>query len=277
MFNKDPNYGCMMIGCIGKDNYGEMITEGLKKVNVEPVLEISETELSSRCACAIVDNVRCLLPQIRASSKLSQSFVEKNIQKILEGDILFIEGYFLIECWDIVKLLLSSYEMQGKKICFTFSAVFMVEAFFDRVKFVADNADFLFANEDECEAFVKKLGGQAGLSDKENSALIHQSLDKDEGRVLVLTHGPKPTVVSTWDYENKTFKTFFEQEVLPVDPKKIEDTNGCGDALVGGFLSEYIKGSDLKKCISAGQYAAYEVIQQIGCQFPDAPNFKSDI
>jgi adenosine kinase len=273
MFNNSPDFGCIMIGCVGKDKYGEQIIDGLKKVNVDPILEISETELSSRCACGIIDNVRCLLPQIRASSKLSLSFVQNNLKKFLEADILFIEGYFVIDCWDIVKYLLSSFKLQGKKICFTLSAVFMVNVFFDRIKEVSNAADFIFANEEEGEAFAIKLGAKAGLSNKENAELIHHSLDKDEGRVLVLSHGPNPTVVSTWNYDKKSFKEYFEEPVYPIDKSKIEDTNGCGDALVGGFLCEYIKGSDLKKCIKAGQYASYEVIQQIGCQFPEKPSF----
>ena len=263
-----------MIGCIGNDEYGVKITEGLAKAGVSPILEISENELSSRCACGIVDNVRCLLPEIRASNKLSLDFIKKNLNKILESDILFIEGYFILDCWDIVLFLANEFKQKGKKVGFTLSAVFVVEIFFDKVKEISNLSDFIFGNEDECSAFVRGLGFKHSEKDSENAAHIHQNLNKDEGRVIILTHGCEPTVVSTWDYDKKTFKDFEEIPVIKIDKSKIEDTNGCGDALVGGFMIEYLKGSDLVTCIKAGQYVAYEVIQQVGCAFPETPSFK---
>lgn len=271
MINGNPDLGCYLIGCIGKDEYGSKIKSELEKVGVEPILEESEKELTSRCACGIIGNARCLLPEIRASSKLSKSFVEINIEKILEAEILFIEGYFLIDCWDIVKLLYSSFEMAEKKIGFTLSAVFMIENFFDKIKEVANASDFIFANEDEAQAYVKMLGQEASLSNAENSKIIHRSLDKDENRIIIFTHGSLPTTVSTWDYEKDQFKQLLEVPVYPID--KVEDTNGCGDSLCGGFMAEYMKGSDLLTCVKAGQYAASIIIQNVGCTYPKVPEF----
>lgn len=261
-----------MIGCIGKDDYGTKIVEGLKKANVEPILEVSDKEESSRCACGILDNVRCLLPEIRASNKLSFDFIKNNIEKISKADILFIEGYFVMDCWEIVKYLANDFKQKGKKIGFTLSAVFVVENFFDKIMHISNLADFIFGNEDECVAFVKGLGHKHSDKDKENAAIIHQNLNKNYERIVILSHGCQPTVVSTWDYDKKDFKELEQIPVIKIDENKIEDTNGCGDALVGGFMIEYLKGSDLKTCTKAGQYLAYEVIQQVGCNFPEKPD-----
>jgi sugar/nucleoside kinase (ribokinase family) len=84
------DYGTVMLGCIGKDNYGNRIYESLEKLNVKTILERSETDLSSRCAVGIFKKERTLVPQIRASNKLSLEFVKANIVKF----------YFLIkECY----------------------------------------------------------------------------------------------------------------------------------------------------------------------------------
>lgn len=272
MLEKDPNHKFGLIGCIGKDNYGEIILENLKKVDVETILEISETELSSRCAVGIVNKERCLVPQIRASNKLSLDFVKNNLTKILEAEILYIEGYFVIDCWDIVKFLANEFKKSGKRVAFCLSAVFMVQVFFDRIKEISDLADIIFGNEEESAAFAEKLGHVKG-SDKENAAFILKSLEKVEGRIVLITHGSQPTVGAVWNNETSEFKEILEIPTVHVESDKIEDTNGCGDAFAGGFLSFLIKGNSLENSIKAGLYSSSVIIQHLGATFSGSPTF----
>ena len=46
------------------------------------------------------------------------------------------------------------------------------------------------------------------------------------------------------------------------------DTNGAGDAFVGGFLAKLAQGCALPECVSAGNYAARQIIQVSGCKIP---------
>ena len=56
---------------------------------------------------------------------------------------------------------------------------------------------------------------------------------------------------------------------VPLLPKeKLVDTNGAGDAFVGGFLAYLAKGGDLAACCNAGNYAARQIIQVSGCKIP---------
>lgn len=82
MLEDKKEFGTVMLGCIGKDNYGDKIQNSLEKLNVQTILERSETELSSRCAVGIYLKERTLVPQIRASNKLSLDFIKKNLVKI---------------------------------------------------------------------------------------------------------------------------------------------------------------------------------------------------
>lgn len=272
MLASDANYKFGIVGCIGKDNYGEILLESLKKVDVETVFELSETELTSRCAVGVVNKERCLVPQIRASNKLSLDFIKNKLADILVADILYIEGYFVIDCWDIVKFLANEFKKNGKRIAFCLSAVFMVQVFFDRIKEISDIADLIFGNEEESAAYAEKLGHVRG-SDKENAASIFKSLAKEENRILLITHGSHPTVGAIWNYETSDFKEFHEIPILKVDSDKIEDTNGCGDAFAGGFLSYFVKGQSLENSIKAGLYSASIVIQHIGATFSGSPSF----
>eukprot|EP00435_Cladocopium_sp_Y103_P062631 s1117_g24.t1 len=52
--------------------------------------------------------------------------------------------------------------------------------------------------------------------------------------------------------------------------EKLVDTNGAGDAFVGGFLAALAKGKDMEACCKAGTYSASVVIQHSGRDFRTA-------
>ena len=59
--------------------------------------------------------------------------------------------------------------------------------------------------------------------------------------------------------------------MIPVPKEKLVDTNGAGDAYVGGFLAQLVRGKELTECIRAGNYAASVVIQRSGATYPEKP------
>jgi adenosine kinase len=79
----------------------------------------------------------------------------------------------------------------------------------------------------------------------------------------VFTQGTLPTIVA---HPNGTIE---ECPVVPVDPKDIVDTNGAGDAFVGGFLSQYIQGKSIDECVAAGSWLASIVVKVKGASLPD--------
>lgn len=61
--------------------------------------------------------------------------------------------------------------------------------------------------------------------------------------------------------------------VIPLAKEQLVDTNGAGDAFVGGFLSQLACGKGMDECVRAGNYAANVIIQQSGCKMPAKPSF----
>ena len=49
--------------------------------------------------------------------------------------------------------------------------------------------------------------------------------------------------------------------------EEIVDLNGAGDAFLGGFLSQFMKGSSLYSCCRAGNDAASIILKNVGCTF----------
>ncbi len=61
--------------------------------------------------------------------------------------------------------------------------------------------------------------------------------------------------------------------VILIPKENLVDSNGAGDAFVGGFLSRLVLGKSIEECVKAGNYAANVIIQRSGCTFPEKPSF----
>lgn len=61
---------------------------------------------------------------------------------------------------------------------------------------------------------------------------------------------------------------------MPLKLEEIVDTNGAGDAFVGGFLSQFIQKQPLGVCVRCGIWAARQIIQRSGCTFEGKPDFQ---
>ena len=87
-------------------------------------------------------------------------------------------------------------------------------------------------------------------------------------RTVVITQGAEPVVCVTGaDHQ------VLEFPVQQLAADKIVDTNGAGDAFVGGFLAQYVQGAALEVSIRCGIWAATHIIQQSGCTHPDTMDF----
>ncbi|RHY11444.1 hypothetical protein DYB36_005152, partial [Aphanomyces astaci] len=72
----------------------------------------------------------------------------------------------------------------------------------------------------------------------------------------------KPTIV----VHNGELKLI---EVPTLDQSEIVDTNGAGDAFVGGFISQLARDKSIQKSVEAGHWAAQVVIRRSGCTLPE--------
>jgi adenosine kinase len=83
----------------------------------------------------------------------------------------------------------------------------------------------------------------------------------------VISQGKEPTIVAKGS-KSTQFK------VPPVDPSEIVDTNGAGDAFVGGFLAGHIKQKSVEECCKAGHFAASVIIKTSGTALPPTCDYQ---
>jgi len=172
---KDNSNQVKLLGATGDDEYGKKILSDLEAVGVEPLIETIAGDLTSRCGCGILKKERSLLPDIRASAKLSQSFVESQLKdSIASCKYFLIEGYFILSNYDLLKYIVGLCKENGVSIVFTLSAVFMVQSKYDEILQLCNDSDLIFCNEDEAQEFVGKR-----TSDMEEvSAAFHLKLEQ---------------------------------------------------------------------------------------------------
>merc|ERR1711941_62205 len=110
--------------------------------------------------------------------------------------------------------------------------------------------DFLFCNETEALTYAETEGWET--TDIKFIATRISLIPSAKGphRTVVVTQGKDPTIVAVHGHVT-------EYAILALPKEKLVDTNGAGDAYVGGFLAALSKDpNNMEACCKAGAYAA---------------------
>lgn len=258
-----------MLGSIGDDAYQKKIFYALKEIGVNPILEILKDDKTSRCGVGIFKKEKCFVTQLRASKRLTEKFIENNKDKILEHQALLIEGYLLQNKFEMVKKLSEAFCENNKKIILTLSAKFIVKCHYEKIIELGNKADIIAGSMEE----ALELAGNKGESTKDVFEIIFKKLEPKENRLLVITDGANGAFCARYDYKNDQIISFLQCFAPKLKDEEIKDLNGAGDAFLGGFLSEYMKGNDIYDCCKKGINAATIILKNVGCTFPKKTNF----
>ena len=272
--NMDPNiknrYRITMMGCAGDDLYRQKVLNALKELNVNALFETLPNEKTSRCGVGIYRKERFLITQLRASKKLSEEFINQNIEQILSNESIIIEGYMLPNKFDICKKLTDCFSREKKCVILTVSAMFIVQYHSEKILEIANKADIIVGNINEAEIL-------AGVkADKDNIREVFENIFKKiapKDRLLVFTAGVSGVYCGQYDYKRNQLDYIFHYFANKIDNDEIVDLNGAGDAFLGGFLSEYLKGSPIYECCKIGIESSSVILRNVGCTFPKNMKF----
>ena len=258
-----------MLGATGKDNYREKIINAFTLSGVNYMLECIPEEETSRCGVGIIKKERCLLPEIRASNKISEKFIKEHRDEIYKYDALLIEGYFIKERFEIIKSLCLRFKIKKKIVILTLGSVDTVEKNYDKVIELVNCSDLVVGNMEELETLL----GEKGLKDED----IFEKLSKklvSKSRLFVVTNGKKGVILAKYNYKKGNMDFVLHSFPSQVKNEEIVDLNGAGDAFLGGFLSQYMQGKSFEACCKAGNDIAGVIIKNIGCTFPKYAKIK---
>lgn len=259
-------------GCIGKDKYGQILEEKTQAVGVNTIYQYHDTEPTGTSAVLITDKGknRSLVAYLAAANTFSQDHIEKeeNWALVQKARFYYLSGFpMTVSPPSMLKIAEHAAE-NDKTFSMNLSAPFLCQFFKDPLMMLFPYIDILFGNEAEAETFGKEQGFDT--TDIKEIALKAAALPKkneSRPRTVVFTQGSEPTIVAC----NGKIQEF---PVIALLPEELVDTNGAGDAFVGGYLAQLIQGKDVAECIRCANYTGNMIIQRSGCSLPDKPDFK---
>ncbi|KAL2345066.1 hypothetical protein Fmac_006351 [Flemingia macrophylla] len=257
------------MGCIGKDNFGEEMKKNSKLAGVNVHYYEDETTPTGTCAVCVLGGERSLVANLAAANCYKSEHLKRpeNWALVEKAKYIYIAGFFLTVSPDSIQLVAEHAAANNKIFSMNLSAPFICEFFKDVQEKALPYTDFVFGNETEARTFSKVHGWET--DNVEEIALKISQWPKASGthkRITVITQGADPVCVAE---DGKVKK--FPVELLPKE--KLVDTNGAGDAFVGGFLSQLVLEKPIEECVRGGCYAANVVIQRSGCTYPEKPDF----
>ena len=262
-------------GCVGKDEFGAALQNAASGAGVKCLYQVSEDKPTGTCAVLIQDAERSLVANLAAAEQFKIAHWSEPAQQaaINSASIFYMASFFLTHSTDSAELIGKHCSENGKIFCVNLAAPFLVDFFGTQLDTIMPHVDFLFGNETEAASLAKAKGwvNAAGepVSTAECARLAARApkANGSRPRVVVFTQGSESTCVACC--ENLV--------VYPVEALARElliDTNGAGDAFVGGFLSQLVQGKELSECVRAGHFSARIIIQRSGCTMPAKSDFK---
>lgn len=255
-------------GCIGTDEFGDQLkrcaTEDGVNVNY---MEDPETPTGT-CAVLLRQGERSLIANLAASNNFAVEHLETELSRaiIKDAQFYYFAGFFLTVSLESILTVARHAVDEGKVFTMNLSAPFLIQHFTDQLHAALPYVDYLFGNETEATTFGERKGWGTDIP---RIALKLSAEPKASGarpRIVVFTQGAGPTVVA---HEGRVF----EFPVEPLPKELLSDMNGAGDAFVGGFIAQLVKGASVPECVRAGHWASRVIIQRSGCTFPPKCEF----
>ena len=233
-----------LIGAIGDDPFGDMVTENLAAFNVSSALATIDGSTTGACI-VIVDQrgERTMLPDPGANAGLAVEDLPTS--SFRAGDHLHLSGYTLLNA--ATRAVGMSALHQAREAGMTTSLDPASAAPLAHDPAVLDAAlliiDLLIANEAEASVLTGII---------------------DPGLALASLAGRVPTVVVKRGHLGSIAQRAQVQHETDAVTVSVVDTTGAGDAFAAGFLPPWILGRDLAECLGQASISAARAVARVG-------------
>ncbi|CDK25388.1 unnamed protein product [Kuraishia capsulata CBS 1993] len=265
-----PADSVVYFGSVGKDKFADKLSEANQSVGLTTRYMVQESIPTGKCAALINGPHRSLVTDLGAANHFKPSHLEipENWKIVEEAKAFYIGGFhFTVSPESILKLGKHAAET-NKPFALNFSAPFIAQFFKDPLDQAVPYADYVICNESEAAAYAESHDGLTAESTLLEIATFIAKLPKVNSarpRTVIFTQGTDATlaVVASGDSVTST-----EYPVHALEPSKISDTNGAGDAFAAGFVAGLVEGKELATSIDQGHWLASLSIQEVGPSYP---------
>lgn len=255
-----PNNSVVFIGCVGKDNYSEMLLKATKEAGLHVEYRFDEEQPTGRCGVVITGHDRSMCTDLAAANCYKLDHLKSHWNLVTDASVYFVGGYHLTVCVPAVLALAEEAAAKNKIFFFSLSAPFIPQFFKDQLDSTSKYWDYLIGNETEALAYAESHGlNTKSIPDIAQHIADLPKENTQRKRTVIITQGTEPTVVALQGEKSpKEFK------VKEIEKSEIVDTNGAGDAFAGGFLAGVVQGKDLETCVDMGSWLAKLSLTQLG-------------
>jgi len=260
---------CVFFGSVGVDEYSKKLKEKASQDGVDVQYQYNKTVPTGTCGVLITGHHRSLVANLAAANCFTIDHIQspENKKRIENAEFFYISGFFLTVSPTTIQAVAKHALTHNRPFLLNLSAPFISQFFKKPLLDVLPYSDVIFGNETEALAFAKEM--DFGTLDLHEIALKICDLPKvneKRVRIAIVTQGKDPVLIA---HNGKVT----EVPVEKLDDESIVDTNGAGDAFVGGFLAQFIQNKPLVTSVRCGIWAARHIIQRSGCTFEGVSNF----
>jgi len=141
-------------GSIGKDDKGKVLEKDLSDNGIVGNFSLDETLPTGTCAVVVVDQDRTLVANLAAACNYNIEHLRANMESLERAKIIYSTSFFITSNKEAL-LEVGKYASDNDvPFGFNLSAVFLIQFELATVLAALEHADFVFANEDEADAFA---------------------------------------------------------------------------------------------------------------------------
>lgn len=238
------------VGKVSKDNLGEIFRHDLRALGV--VFDASALERgpgTGRCLINVTpDAQRSMTTYLGSAGLVSPADIDEDL--IERAAITFFEGYLFeqpVAREAFVKACRTA-KRAGKRAALTLSDSSCVERQHTAlIAFTKAHVDVLLANEREAATLFGTDNLDVMIEKSRSLSPLTAITMSERGSILIPREGAPV-------------------RIAPVDPERLVDTTGAGDAYAAGLLFGLARGLPLEKSGALGSLAAAEVISHFGAR-----------
>lgn len=259
----------VFFGCVGKDQFSQILEEKAHTDGVNVKYQYTSEESTGTCGVLITGTHRSLCANLAAANNFTIDHLHKTEnRKFLENaEYFYISGFFLTVSPPTIMAVAEHAYKHNRVFMMNLSAAFLSQFYKEPQLAALPYVDILFGNKAEAEVFATEQGWSTNdIREIGKKLLQWPKVNQGRPRIVVITQSQNPVLLIRED----SIKEF---PVKELGREEIVDTNGAGDAFVGGFLAQFVQKKSLDVCIRSGIWAARHIIQRSGCTFEGKPDF----
>jgi hypothetical protein len=232
---------------LGNDHLGQFYADEFAELGIHLVAHVIDGDTGTSVIVITPDSERTMNTALAVNSQYARHHIAE--EPIKNAEWLYFESYKLTDQTgaEALEEAIVTAKKHNTRVAVSFSDTFIVNVFGEQLKKVVHEADLVFCNYTEGQAFT-------GKNDREE---IFQALKSTVPNVA-LTLGSEGSLIH---FEGKDY-------IVSASPTEPVDATGAGDMFAGGFLYGITHGHSPKHAAELGSHAAARVIAKMGPRLP---------